>query len=216
LGKLLAALIGSYQGRSTLLPQALATTMMTEVSPAPFGLGPRLAGVGPSRRFFHLGANESYFAFVEGYLETGDGYVILTNGANGLGLVTEIRNALSDAIGLGAAAPLKTVALRAEPAADLAVEYRLDPATPMDIRRALADSFEAEAFEIVREGNGLGLVPAAGDATEPLLTLGPVQFAQSGLYVVTFEFRRDAWGRIRGVTVSMPETGSVAYYRRTP
>lgn len=214
LGRLVGGLIESYQGRSDFLPPALAAAMMTEVSPGPFGLGPKLAGNGPSRRFFHSGANESYRAFMEGYLETGDGYVILTNGANGLALIAEIRNVLSDAIGQDGSPPLRTVALRAPPSADYAGRYRLDTATPMDVRRALADNFEYETLQIGVTGDAVTLATSADGKPAPLLPLGPSQFAQSGLYAFIFDFRRDAWGKVRGITVSMPEAGAVAYYAR--
>jgi CubicO group peptidase (beta-lactamase class C family) len=214
LGRLVGALIRSYQGRSDFLPQPLASAMMTEVSPSPFGLGPRLAGAGLERRFFHLGANESYLAFMEGYLETGDGYVILTNGANGLALIAEVRNALSDAIGQGGSPPVRTVALRAPPSPDYAGRYRLDPATPIDVRRALADNFEYDVLRVDVAGDAIGLATAADGKTAPLLPLGPSRFAQTGIYVFGFEFRRDAWGKVRGLTVSMPEAGSVAHYVR--
>jgi CubicO group peptidase (beta-lactamase class C family) len=214
LGRLVGALIRSYQGRSDFLPQAQATAMMTEVSPGPFGLGPRLAGAGPQRRFFHLGANESYLAFLEGYLETGDGYVILTNGANGLALISEIRNALSDAIGQDGALPVRTVALRAPPSPDYAGRYRLDPATPIDVRRALADNFEFDVLRVDVVGEAIGLATTADGKAAPLLPLGPSQFAQTGIYVFGFEFRRDARGKVRGLTVTLPEAGSTAYYAR--
>jgi len=214
LGRLVGGLIESYQGRSDFLPQPLATAMLTEVSPGPFGLGPRLGGAGPGRYFFHLGANESYLAFLEGYPETGDGFVILTNGANGLALIAEVRNAFSDAVGQGAHPPLRTIKPRLPPAADLAGDYRLDPAVPMDVRRALADSFEYEALKFTVAGDGVEMTLPGQDKPAPLLTLGPAQFAQSGLYVFTFDFRRDAFGKVRGVTVAMPETGSIAYYAR--
>lgn len=214
LGRLVAALISSYQGRSDFLPQAQASAMMTEVSPGPFGLGPRLAGAGPQRRFFHLGANESYLAFMEGYLETGDGYVILTNGANGLALIAEIRNALSDAIGQGGSPPVRTVALRAPPSPDYAGRYRLDPATPIDVRRALADNFEYDILRVDVTGETIGLATSADGKAAPLLPLGPAQFAQTGIYAFGFEFRRDASGKVRGLTVTLPEAGSVAYYAR--
>jgi len=214
LGRLVGGLIQSYQGRSDFLPQPLATTMLTEVSPGPFGLGPRLGGAGPGRYFFHLGANESYLAFLEGYPETGDGFVILTNGANGLALISEVRNALSDALPHGAHPMLRTVNPRLPPASDLAGDYRLDPATPTDLRRALADNFEYDALKFTVAGDTVEMTLPGQEKPSPLLALGPSQFAQSGLYVFTFEFRRDAFGKVRGVTVAMPETGSVAYYVR--
>ena len=140
--------------------------------------------------------------------------MILTNGANGLALIAEVRNAFSDAIGQGAHPPLRTIKPRLPPAADLTGEYRLDPAVPMDVRRALADSFEYDALRFLVIGDTMGMVLPEQDKPTMLLTLGPVQFAQSGLYAFTFDFRRDAWGKVRGVTVSMPETGSTAYYVR--
>lgn len=214
LGRLVGGLIKSYQGRDDFLPQPLATTMMTEVAPGPFGLGPRLGGVGPGRYFFHLGANQSYLAFMEGYLETGDGFVILTNGSNGLALIAEVRNALADAIGQGVHPPLRAVALRAPPSPDFAGRYRLDPATPIDLRRALGDNFGHDALQVGVAGGAVEITPAGQDKPSPLTPLGPARFAQSTLYAFTFEFHRDAWGKVRGLTVSMPETRSAAYYVR--
>jgi CubicO group peptidase (beta-lactamase class C family) len=99
LAQLVQALGESYRTEGGFLPQAWALDMMTEVSPGTFGLGPRLAGQGASRIFHHAGANDSYKAYLEGNLHTGDGLVILTNGANGELLGDEIRNAVSDAFG---------------------------------------------------------------------------------------------------------------------
>ncbi|SEN41820.1 CubicO group peptidase, beta-lactamase class C family [Luteibacter sp. UNCMF331Sha3.1] len=216
LGRYVGALIGSYRGTQPFLPQPLAVAMMTEVSPGPFGLGPRLGGAGAGRYFFHLGANESYLALLQGYPETGDGFVILTNGANGLALIAEIRNALDDAIGLGTRPAIRTVKPRVPPAPDFAGEYRLDPALPMDIRRALADSFEHDTLTVSIQGDMVSLVLPGQDAPTTLQALGPAQFVQSGIYVFRFEFRRDASGKVRGVAVSMPETESVAWYAKAP
>ncbi|QNA86826.1 beta-lactamase family protein [Sphingomonas sp. So64.6b] len=212
LGQVVGGLIKSYQGRGDFLPQPLATAMMTEVSPSVFGLGPRLGGTGPGRHFFHLGANESYRALLEGYPETGDGYVILTNGSNGTALAAEIRNALSDAISLGAHPVVRTVAFRAPPSPDYAGRYRLDSAVPMDLRRALADSFDHETIQVNIVGNTVEIALPGQEKPLPLLPLGPAQFVQSGLYSYMFDFRRDASGKVRGVSVSMPEANSVAYY----
>ncbi|MDC3957007.1 serine hydrolase domain-containing protein [Polyangium jinanense] len=214
LGRFVCGLIKSYQGRADFLPQPLATAMMTEVSPSVFGLGPRLGGTGVGRHFFHMGANDSYLAFMEGYPETGDGYVILTNGSKGGQLAVEIRNALADAIGLGAHPPLRTVSLRVPPSPDYAGRYRLDAAVPMDLRRALADSFEHDSIQVRIAGDAIELAVPGQDKPMPLLPLGPAQFVQAGLYMYVFDFRRDAWGKVRGVTVSIPEADSVAYYTR--
>jgi CubicO group peptidase (beta-lactamase class C family) len=96
--RLIVALGVSYRRKGGFLPQELAIDMMTPVSPGSFGLGPRLAGEGAARIFHHAGANDSYKAYIEGNLATGDGLVVVTNGANGDVLADEIRNAVSDAL----------------------------------------------------------------------------------------------------------------------
>ena len=98
LARLVEALCASYRKSGGFLPQALAIDMMTAVSPGTFGLGPRLAGEGSARIFHHAGANDSYKAYIEGNLDSGDGLVIVTNGTNGDVLGDEIRNAVSDSL----------------------------------------------------------------------------------------------------------------------
>lgn len=212
LGRLVGGLIKSYQGRGDFLPQPLAMAMMTEVSPGVFGLGPRLGGSGRSRSFFHIGANESYLALMEGYPETGDGYVVLTNASNGGALIDEIRNALADAVAPGARPAMYAVAQRLPPSPDYNGAYRLDPQVPMDLRRATADNFEAPAFRVNVAGDTVELVMAGREQPVRLQSLGPARYVYAGLYTVVFDFRRDAWGKVRGLTVSIPEADSVAYY----
>jgi len=124
--------------------------MMSPVAPSPQGLGPALLGSGNGRGFFQSGSNDNYRAWVEGYLETGDGFVILTNSPNGARLRLEIRHALSDMIGQGVDPVLHAVDL--DPAdvsyAGYQGTYRLDNSVPMDIRGRLADDFDADSFQI--------------------------------------------------------------------
>lgn len=56
----------------------------------------RLDGNGQRGAFHHGGFNDSDRAWMEDYLETGDGFVSLINGENGAERATVIRNALSD------------------------------------------------------------------------------------------------------------------------
>lgn len=215
LGAFVGALIKSYQGRAAFLPRPIATQMMTQVSASPHGLGPRLDGAGTTRIFHHGGANDSYHAWIEGYLETGDGFVILTNGANGYRLHGEIRNALSDALGRGVNPPIRTAALDLDmPAyADYAGSYRIDTTVPMDLRGAIAYSFDFDALEVGHAGGALTL--RLPEETEPviLLPLTPTHFVTlSGTR--QFEFHRDARGEVRAISV---EQGAArAYYRRQP
>lgn len=212
LGALVGALIRSYQGRDTFLPRAVAVQMMTEVSPSWHGLGPRLEGAGTTRVFHHGGTNDSYRAWLEGYLETGDGFVILTNGEGGGQLRVEIRNALSDAIGRGVNPPVRAVALAAGSVvlADYAGTYRADTAVPMDLRRALTDSFDFETLEIKVKDQALSL--AIPDETGALLPLTPTRFVAPTVFGAQLEFHRDAHGSVRAVSVELG--ASRAYFRR--
>lgn len=215
LGRLAGGLIKSYRGSAGFLPQPLATAMMTEVSPSVYGLGPRLAGSGKGRYFFHAGANDSYQAFLEGYLETGDGFVILTNGANGYGLVLEIRNALADGIGLGAHPELQGVPVRVPPSPDLAGRYRLDVAAPMTMRKVLADVLEQDVLDVSVSGQDVQVLLFGQDKPTPLTRLGPSEFAEGGgSSPLIFDFLRDPFGKVKGLTVSMPESTSMVYYAR--
>ncbi len=98
--RLVIAFIDSYRGiEGAFLSPSLAHDVMTEVSPGDYGLGPQLAGEGAIRRFRHGGSNNSYKAYMEGHLATGDGVVVFTNGARGGDLIPEILRAVADAEG---------------------------------------------------------------------------------------------------------------------
>lgn len=103
LARLIIALIRSHQGvEDPFLDQAVAIDMMTAVAPSEFGLGPQLdrgPGTEANRRFSHGGSNNSYKAWMEGHLDTGNGLVVLTNGARGRELIREIRRAIPEAEG---------------------------------------------------------------------------------------------------------------------
>ena len=85
------ALQKSYDGDGSFLPQPLAADMMTRVPRSWHGLGPRLNGEGETLVFHHGGANESYHAWLQGHLASGDGIVVLTNGARGYWIHRELR-----------------------------------------------------------------------------------------------------------------------------
>lgn len=214
LSAFVAALLDSYHGRGAFLPRAIATDMMTEVSPSWHGLGPRLDGAGSARIFHHGGSNDSYRAWMEGYLETGDGLVILTNGENGAALAAEIRNALSDAIGRGVSPLQRTVSLELrEPGyADYTGIFAQDANVPMDQRRALADFFDVPALE-VRIVDGVLRVGMAGQPRDgAMLALAPNRFVSPDIDGLQIEFHRDAFGKVNAFSV---EHGPArAYYHR--
>jgi len=216
LGAFAGALIRSYQGRSDFLPQTLAVQMMTEVWPSIHGLGPRLGGEGAARVFNHGGANDSYRAWIEGYLETGDGFVILTNGTGGGSLIPEIRNALSDAIGGGTNPPVRALRLDLSTPfyADYAGMYRLDESMPPDLFGHLgADfAFDALAVEVV-DGAIKITEPAEEPETFELWPLSPSRFVRPGDFdPLRYEFHRSAHGTVHLLTVD--RGSSRLYYRR--
>lgn len=215
LAAFVAALTASYRGQGTFLPRAIATDMMTEVSPSWHGLGPRLDGAGQTRIFHHGGSNDSYRAWIEGYLETGDGFVILTNGENGAELAAEIRNALSDAIGRGVNPPVRTVALDLRYAryADYAGVFERDDSIAMDQRRALADFFDIPALQ-VKVANGEVRVGMAGTPRDgQVLPLSPNRFVSPDIDGLQVEFHRDARGQVNALTVVHGE-GRARYVRK--
>jgi CubicO group peptidase (beta-lactamase class C family) len=218
LGAFLAALLRSYRGEGRWLPQAIAAQMLTEVGPSWHGLGPRLDGAGATRIFHHGGSNDSYRAWIEGYPESGDGFVILTNGHGGGALLIEIRNALSDALGHGVDRPIRagTLPAGASPA-DYAGRYRIDPASPPFGHRSLAQYFESEFLDVtVRDG---ALSVRDGDAEDAdvleLLPLAPARFTAVGDFMPPqFEFHRSADGAVGGLSIG--RGSSRMYLRRQP
>jgi len=91
LSQFVTTLIAAYRGESDFLSQPLAQEALTRNPISEHGLGPRVQGEGKSYVFHHGGANNSYHAYIEGHLATGDGIVVLTNGARGWALWREIR-----------------------------------------------------------------------------------------------------------------------------
>jgi CubicO group peptidase (beta-lactamase class C family) len=91
LSEFVTMLIAAYRGESDYLSQPLAQEALTRNPISEHGLGPRVQGEGDAYVFHHGGANNSYHAYIEGHLATGDGIVVLTNGARGWALWREIR-----------------------------------------------------------------------------------------------------------------------------
>ena len=91
------ALLVSTKSNNGFLPPAIAKDMMTRVKNSWHGLGPRLNGKGETRVYSHGGANNSYRAWIEGQLDSGNGIVVLTNGTNGHRIHQELRKSAEDA-----------------------------------------------------------------------------------------------------------------------
>ena len=208
LGTFVAALIESYRGRNDFLPRAIAQDMMTEVWPTLHGLGPRLQGEGGTRFFHHGGANDSYRAWIEGHLDSGNGLVILTNGSRGGQLMMEIRNALTDALDDGINPPIRTLpdAAVRDAYADYTGSYTLDAAVPPELRGNLAVLFLSGRAKVTQSERALRLQVAQDqeeDAAFQLASLAPGRFiAQNGdPDFLRVSFDRDARGQVLGMRV---------------
>lgn len=215
LGRFVAGLLRSYRGGEGPLPQTLAFQMMTEVAPSVHGLGPRLGGAGRSRVFHHGGSNDNYHARIEGYLESGDGFVILTNSdEGGPRLRNEIRNAFVDALGHAPEPPLQQVKLDLGAAgyADYAGSYRLDESVPMEYREFLTELFNPATVTVQVQGGGLAFRTSESDRLETLAPLATSLFVPATRTFPVFEFHRDAFGKVRGLSLRLDKAR--AYYRR--
>ena len=93
--------------------------------------------------------------------------------------------------------------------------YRLDTNVPMNIRRGLDDDFGVDAFDIDVSGGKATLRVPGDDHLHTLMALSPTRFVDpesDTVPLLQFEFHRDAWGKVRAVSVTSGD--SLAYYRR--
>lgn len=182
LAHLVRALGESYRASGGFLPQEWALDMMTGVSPGTFGLGVRLAGHGASRIFHHAGANDSYKAYIEGNLHTGDGLVILTNGAHGELLGDEIRNAVSDAFGWPGDWSVRTSPIAASKIFDgFAGRYARRANQNLVLAGILDTRFDAGELVVHRTPEGLAL--GNDDRLRPLEPITSHRFVLPDAYV---------------------------------
>ncbi|CAN0275274.1 unnamed protein product, partial [Chrysoparadoxa australica] len=157
LGRMTAEMIQAYHGDSAYLHPVLGQEMMTGVSPSDHGLGPRLEGRGESFIFHHGGSNNSYRAWMEGHLTTGNGLVVLTNGANGSDLAVEIRNAMNYVMGwtVNPVLDVPTLALSEDQLARHEGVYARDSNFPLDLQAHMAAPPFTSDLTIYRENGAL-------------------------------------------------------------
>lgn len=214
LATLVTALLASYQDDDGFLPRSLAQDMMTPVSPSEHGLGPRIEGRDEVLLFHHGGTNSSYHAWIEGYLATGDGLVILTNGSGANGLITEIRNAVSDAMNWEINQPVRApeITLSADQLSDYTGTYRVDVAYPYGLRRIMVRGLFEQRIHIESDGARLTLTVDGNDGAIALIPLSPNRFWIEGfglrLGIAELEFHRDAFGETHAITFHLPNASS--------
>jgi CubicO group peptidase (beta-lactamase class C family) len=204
LARLVEALCASYRKPGGFLPQALAMDMMTAVSPGTFGLGPRLAGEGSARIFHHAGANDSYKAYIEGNLDSGDGLVIVANGANGDVLGDEIRNAVSDSLEWPGDWSVKINPVAAVGLLDEFVgAYKRRADQSPELMGILDTSFDIQDLAVLRTPDGLEL--QAKGKRRPLKPVSSNRFVAPDSYIpagtLQIAFNRGAMRGVQSLTV---------------
>lgn len=209
LGRLVQALIASYRAEGGYLDRSTALDMMSRVSRSEHGLGPRLEYSGEDYFFHHAGANNSYHAWIEGHLATGDGLVVLTNGANGNPLHQEIRNAVADAMGWRINAPNRLPELDLTPA-DLGAMtgvYTEDDTFPLEDRRQMLGWIYGSDWQVTQDETGLRVGRVGRQNTSRLIPVSPTRFVLEGVGMregmLELEFERDVSGRVDALTLHL-------------
>jgi len=206
LGGMIAALLSSYRSDGGYLPRPVVQDMMTQVSPSEHGLGPRLEGRGSDFIFHHGGVNNSYHAWIEGHLATGDGLVILNNGANGSDLNTEIRNAVSDAMNWQINQPIRIpeIHLSSEQLESFTGSFSADSDYPHALRRLMNRGLFERGLSIQTNGKALTMTVEGNDGAIALIPMTPNRFWIEGFGLRTdiaeLEFHRNAHGETEAMT----------------
>ena len=198
--RMVIAFIQSNRAPSGFLAPTTARRMMTEVGHSQAGLGPFLDGHGMTRRFSHSGSNDSYQAWMEGHLATGDGVVIFTNGANGWDLLPELRRAVAVAEGWfdSGTVTVPRVALSEVELKELEGLYEVSAS-----RDVMATRTEIEippvALRVASQGGRLRVGQAGEGGGSEFLPEDPTHFVESGDVRTRVEFVRGYGGRIEGL-----------------
>jgi CubicO group peptidase (beta-lactamase class C family) len=100
LARLVLDVQSSWKGSShRMLSSEMTRIMLSPQITANQGLGWRLDGKNRSARFEHSGDTDGFACAVVGYLERGQGAVVMTNGARGGNLVQEVMRAIAKEYG---------------------------------------------------------------------------------------------------------------------
>ena len=217
LAKLVEALCASYRKSGGFFSQALAIDMMTVVCPGTFGLGPRLAGEGSARIFHHAGSNDSYKAYIEGNLDSGDGLVIVTNGTNGDLLGDEIRNAVSDSLAWPGDWSVKiSPVIAAGLLDDFVGAYKRRTGQSSELMGILDTAFDIEDLTILRTSGGLEL--QVKGKRRPLKPVSSNRFVAPDSYIpagtLQIAFNRRATRDVQSLTISAG--GDVLVFDKQP
>lgn len=169
--RLMIALRDAYLGQpGAMFGPDIAHAMMTEVGGSHAGLGPFLAGIGSTRRFYHSGANDSYRAWMEMNLATGNGVVIFTNSPNGTKLRPEVTRAIASAEGWATSDSVEVPAIQitASQRAGMAGRYVVQDRDDT-IGQRLQTEGQPVFFTIAQDGDALTASNGADATPMPLI-----------------------------------------------
>jgi CubicO group peptidase (beta-lactamase class C family) len=210
LAVMVAEMLKAYRGESEYLNQDLAIEMMTPVAPSEHGLGPRLSGAGETYLFHHGGANNSYRAWIEGHLVTGDGLVVMTNATMGMGLAIEIRNAVNDAMGwrVNEVIDLPELTLSEAHLDHFVGAFELDREHRVELMAQMDRPPFTRTLTIVRQEAELFGSYDGGENLTRLVPVTPNRFYvpdfNARLGAFELQFHRSATSQITSVRASMP------------
>ena len=153
----------------------------------------------------HAGANDSYKAYIEGNLASGDGLVVLTNGAGGDVLGDEIRNAVSDAFAWPGDWSVQTSPVEPGELIHAFVgTYARRKDHPRELANILDTAFEAAQIEVVRAEGGLQI--RTREKFRRLVAIASDRFILPDAYIpagtLQFAFHRHADRSVPCVTVT--------------
>ena len=146
LAQLVIEIQKSYAGKSNRILSKEMTKIMLTPQIENVGLGVFVDGQGSSARFNTAGSNVGFKSYAVGYLQSGQGAVVMINGENGAQLGFEILKSISAEYGWPDFKPRERVISKREPAAydDYAGEYDLGVPGPHIIITRAGDKLMSE------------------------------------------------------------------------
>ncbi|MDD1453188.1 serine hydrolase [Sphingomonas sp. H160509] len=144
--------------KDSILAQSLATVMLTP-GKGEWGLGVEVHPTPADRAFAHGGSNEGYENFMVAYTESGDGVAVMTNGAQGAELGSEITRSVAATYGWPSYHSIE----------------RASVPIPADIRARLIGTYAVSdlgSFSITANGPSLAISLKEG-VSEPLYASAP-------------------------------------------
>lgn len=127
LAQLVIEIQKSNEGKSNRILSKEMTKTMLSPQIENIGLGVQVDGQGPSSRFITSGSNVGYKSYAVGYIQSGQGAVVMTNSENGAQLALEILRSISAEYGWPDYRPRERVISKSDPAVydDYVGEYDL-------------------------------------------------------------------------------------------